>query len=158
MPDHETHAESKLTWYRTVPVPTTISEVSTILHNLTITESVPTTLFSTETRVENAVVLSTTTQVVSFTTTSTSFVSAGQVVTSTTTQIRPTTYTIFSPAVFNITGKLHFVRPRCPFPGFQSSEWRIWIFLMRHLLQNSCHERLHGSWISVECVTFPRNH
>jgi hypothetical protein len=90
---------------RTIKVPTIIPEVSTVLQNLTITESVPTTLFLTETRVENVVLLSSTTQLLSFTLTSTAFVNAGQVVTSTATKLLPITYTVHQPAAYSVTGK-----------------------------------------------------
>ena len=104
--------ESKLIFNRIIQVPTIIPDVSTILQNLTITESVPATLFLTETRVENVVLLSTTTQLLRFTSTSTVFVKAGQVVTSTTTNLLPTTYTIHQPAAFNVTGQLLDIYPQ----------------------------------------------
>jgi hypothetical protein len=93
-----------------------VLDVSTVLQNLTIVEKVPTTIFATQTRVENGLVFSTRTEILSFTTTSSIFVDAGSTVTSTTTQIRPTTYTIFKPAAFNVTGELSVLVVQ-PFPS-----------------------------------------
>ncbi|KAH6629387.1 hypothetical protein C7974DRAFT_185472 [Boeremia exigua] len=90
----------------TVHVTTTISDLSTILQSLTVIERIPTTLFITQTRVENAVLLSTTTDLISITSTSTIFVDAGDVITSTTTLIHPTTFTVFEPAILTMN---HYV-------------------------------------------------